>query len=192
MERDETGVYDSMVTKRRSKRQTLMKDVVVSLLNNSTLKLIFFACGIMVSFVMYGVVQERIMTIPYKNELMEEPPEDEPDENNRGEMFKQSAFLVLMNRLVASLLAFTVIVVTYFWSGDKSKGIVRGLKGVAPLYAYCGVSFSNITATWCQYEALKYVNFPTQTLGKTGKVNDNIKRSFSRLLINKSVIGTRF
>lgn len=174
MENDEAGVYDSMAADRRAKKQTSVKDVVVKLLKNSTLKLIFFACGIMVSFVMYGVVQERIMTIPYKTELAEDPPEDEPDENYQGEMFKQSAFLVLMNRLVASLLAFTVIVATYFWSGDKSKGIVRGLKGVAPFYAYCGVSFSNITATWCQYEALKYVNFPTQTLGKTGKVK-NIK-----------------
>jgi adenosine 3'-phospho 5'-phosphosulfate transporter B2 len=32
------------------------------------------------------------------------------------------------------------------------------------------VSVSNFVATFCQYEALKYVSFPTQTLGKCGKI----------------------
>lgn len=171
MESAESGSYDSMSDSRRWRRkQSGLIGVVSKVLKNSTLKLLIFACGIMVSFVMYGVVQERIMTVPYKTDDMIETAEDDA-EKFPGEMFKQSAFLVLMNRLVASALAFTVIVATYFWSGDKTKGVVRGLRGVAPFYAYCGVSFSNITATWCQYEALKYVNFPTQTLGKTGKVH---------------------
>lgn len=29
---------------------------------------------------------------------------------------------------------------------------------------------SNVVATFCQYEALKYVSFPVQTLGKTAKM----------------------
>jgi len=33
-----------------------------------------------------------------------------------------------------------------------------------------GISISNTIATYCQYEALKYVSFPTQTLGKCGKM----------------------
>lgn len=41
---------------------------------------------------------------------------------------------------------------------------------VAPLYAYALVSFSNVVATTCQYEALKYVTFPVQTLGKCAKM----------------------
>ena len=170
MANNEAGVYESVAGSKGHKGKTTVSSIVAKILKNSTLKLVFFACGIMVSFVMYGVVQERIMTIPYKTDLIEELPEDDHDEDYQGEMFKQSAFLVLMNRIVASFLAFTVILLTYLWSGDKSKGVVRNLKGVAPFYAYCGVSFSNITATWCQYEALKYVNFPTQTLGKTGKM----------------------
>ena len=41
---------------------------------------------------------------------------------------------------------------------------------IAPLLAYGGVSLSNFVATWCQYEALKSISFPTQTLGKCGKI----------------------
>lgn len=176
MESSSSSSYSPMDVEKDIRKKADLNNIIAKILKNKTLKLVLFACGIMISFVIYGVVQERIMTVPYRSIKEDDFPEDAPDPNNpekyEGEMFKQSAFLVLMNRLVASFLAFTVIVVTYFWSGDKSKGIVRGLKGVAPFYAYCGVSFSNITATWCQYEALKYVNFPTQTLGKTGKVNN--------------------
>lgn len=31
-----------------------------------------------------------------------------------------------------------------------------------PLYKYAFCSLSNIMSSWCQYEALKYVSFPTQ------------------------------
>ena len=41
---------------------------------------------------------------------------------------------------------------------------------MAPSYAYAAVSLSNVVATTCQYEALKYVTFPLQTLGKTAKM----------------------
>ena len=35
---------------------------------------------------------------------------------------------------------------------------------------YAAVSISNVVATTCQYEALKYVSFPVQTLGKCAKM----------------------
>ena len=41
---------------------------------------------------------------------------------------------------------------------------------VAPLYAYAAVSLSNVVATTCQYEALKYLYFPLQTIAKCGKM----------------------
>ena len=49
---------------------------------------------------------------------------------------------------------------------------VRGLdlKPVAPPLSYAAVSVSNVMATTCQYEALKYVSFPLQTLGKCAKM----------------------
>jgi len=40
----------------------------------------------------------------------------------------------------------------------------------APRKKFALVSISNTVATFCQYEALKYVSFPTQTLGKCGKI----------------------
>merc|ERR1719261_2413069 len=41
---------------------------------------------------------------------------------------------------------------------------------VAPIYKYAAVSASNVVATTCQYEALRYVSFPVQTLGKCAKM----------------------
>lgn len=40
----------------------------------------------------------------------------------------------------------------------------------APLASYAAVSLSNVIATSCQYEALKHVAFPIQTLGKCAKM----------------------
>ena len=49
--------------------------------------------------------------------------------------------------------------------------VTRGsVRPVAPLPAYAAVSLSNVIATTCQYEALRYVSFPVQTLGKCGKM----------------------
>ena len=46
----------------------------------------------------------------------------------------------------------------------------QDLRPVAPTYGYAAVSLSNVVATTCQYEALKYVTFPLQTLGKCAKM----------------------
>lgn len=100
--------------------------------------------GIMGAFVFYGLLQERIMTQPYG-------PDDE--------MFKSSAFLVLSNRVVAMIIAVAVMIY-------KNEP----LKNSAPITTCAGPSVSNTFATFCQYEALKYVSFPTQTLGKCGKM----------------------
>merc|ERR1719487_1130986 len=50
-----------------------------------------------------------------------------------------------------------------------------GIKGEdfenkAPLWKYMVISLSNVAATSCQYEALKYVSFPVQMLGKSFKM----------------------
>lgn len=52
----------------------------------------------------------------------------------------------------------------------QSNGKLNEIKPVAPLYTYVAVSLSNVVATTCQYEALKYVSFPVQTLGKCAKM----------------------
>merc|ERR1719298_217228 len=40
----------------------------------------------------------------------------------------------------------------------------------AALWKYLAISFSNVAATYCQYEALKWVSFPVQMLGKSFKM----------------------
>jgi len=75
------------------------------------------------------------------------------------EEFKNSAYLVFNNRLIAIIAAILML---------KYKG--EDISPTAPIYKYAGISLSNIIATWCQYESLKFVSFPTQTLGKCGKM----------------------
>jgi adenosine 3'-phospho 5'-phosphosulfate transporter B2 len=104
--------------------------------------------GIMGFFVLYGVLQERIMTTPYGI-----------DANGEPIYFEETTFLVLSNRLFAAAVAICILL----YRGQS-------IRNTAPLYKYFGVSISNFSATYCQYEALKYVNFPTQTLGKCGKM----------------------
>jgi len=103
-----------------------------------------YASGIMVSLVVYGLLQERIMTRPYGDEQA---------------YFRNSAYLVLNNRIISVLIA--VILIYY-----KQEPIGP----LAPVIKFSAVSISNTIATFCQYEALKYVSFPTQTLGKCGKM----------------------
>ena len=97
---------------------------------------------------MYGLLQERIMTRPY-----------ETDGENE-EYFKFSVFLVLSNRLLSRLMAL----------GDFGVFERERATSVAGIHRYCAVSLSNVIATYCQYEALKYVSFPVQTLGKCAKI----------------------
>lgn len=111
-----------------------------------SLKVLGCVVGVVGSLVVYGVLQERIMTRPYGEGVDEE-------------FFKFSVFLVLNNRLLAVCAAACILVAI--------KGNVRP---VAPIQSYAMVSASNVVATTCQYETLKYVSFPVQTLGKCAKM----------------------
>jgi len=92
--------------------------------------------------VIYGVLQERIMSIPYGQDF-----------------FTVSVFLVFCNRVVA--MAFAAIMIC-----------IRGepFRNTAPLWKYLAISFSNVAASTCQYDALKFVSFPVQMLGKSFKM----------------------
>lgn len=109
----------------------------------SALSCVVYGLGIIMCLGMYGVIQERIMSEPYGD----------------GEFFRVSVFLVLCNRLVAIMYAVFMV-----WYKAEEFG------NKAPLWKYIAISFSNVTATWCQYEALKYVSFPVQMLGKSFKM----------------------
>jgi len=100
--------------------------------------------GIMGTLLVYGVLQEKIMRIPYGAEK---------------EFFRHSLFLVFCNRITTSMVSAMVLL--------ASK---KSLDPVAPLHKYGVISISNILTTTCQYEALKYVSFPVQTLAKCAKM----------------------
>jgi adenosine 3'-phospho 5'-phosphosulfate transporter B2 len=74
-------------------------------------------------------------------------------EDPNVEFFTYSAFLVLSNRVFAGV--FALIVATL-----KKES----LRNVAPLYTYMLVALSNAMATFCQYEALKFVRFVTYNI----------------------------
>lgn len=105
---------------------------------------VFAVLGIMVTLVTYGVLQEKIMRVPYGVDK---------------EFFKYSLFLVFCNRITTAAVSAGALL--------ASK---KALDPVAPVYKYCLVSITNILTTTCQYEALKYVSFPVQTLAKCAKM----------------------
>lgn len=110
------------------------------------LSLLFCALGLLGSYSTWGYLQEKIMTTNYVDSL-----------GNKGR-FNDSQFLVFVNRILAFALALLVIMMR------------RQPRHKAPLFKYSYCSFSNIMSSWCQYEALKYVSFPTQVLAKASKI----------------------
>ncbi|XP_075454938.1 adenosine 3'-phospho 5'-phosphosulfate transporter 1 isoform X2 [Ascaphus truei] len=110
-------------------------------------RLLFCAAGLQVAYLTWGVLQERVMTRNYGS-----------DAGSPGERFRDSQFLVFMNRI----LALTV-------SGVYC-GLTKQPRHGAPMYKYSFASLSNILSSWCQYEALKFISFPTQVLAKASKV----------------------
>ncbi|TRY60410.1 hypothetical protein DNTS_007172 [Danionella cerebrum] len=111
-------------------------------------KLIFCATGLQVSYLTWGVLQERVMTRSYGSISPDDP----------GERFTDSQFLVFMNRILA--LSVSGLCCAFF----------KQPRHGAPMYQYSFASLSNILSSWCQYEALKYISFPTQVLAKASKV----------------------
>lgn len=111
--------------------------------------LAFCFMGLQAAFLTWGVLQERIMTIPYGQN---------GDLSVAGEKFTNSQFLVFMNRISAFLVAGCVLFIK-----DQPRHM-------APCYKYSFSSFSNIMSSWFQYEALKFVSFPTQVIAKSTKV----------------------
>jgi len=102
----------------------------------------FYAAGLIGMLLIYGLLQERIMQIPYD-----------------GIVFQYSVFLVFFNRIAAVIFAIVMAV------ANKES-----LTNKAPLWKYLIISFSNVYASTCQYEALKYVSFAVQMLGKSFKM----------------------
>lgn len=129
-------------------------------------KLIFCILGLQVSYVTWGLLQVRelsciscVRTIAvcylyylvfFQERIM--------TESYDGEQFTNSQFLVFVNRILAWCVAGIYIFST------------RQPRHIGPFYEYSYASISNTLSSWCQYEALKFVSFPTQVLAKSFKV----------------------
>ncbi|XP_048477920.1 adenosine 3'-phospho 5'-phosphosulfate transporter 1 isoform X1 [Plutella xylostella] len=109
-------------------------------------ELLFCLSGLVGAYLVWGLLQEKIMTQKYVLA------------DGSSVQFADSQFLVFTNRLSALLLAAAALLY---------KGVPLA---AAPLYKFSYCSVSNIVSAWSQYEALKYVGFPTQVLSKSCKV----------------------
>lgn len=104
-------------------------------------KCIFCAVGLNVSFCIWGLLQERILTQTYN-----------------GDYFYHSYGLVFLNRLGGLILSTCLV---YYFKIEWVK---------SPLWEYSFPSVANMLSSWCQYKALEYVTFPTQMLAKAFKI----------------------
>uniref|UniRef100_A0A336LWR1 Adenosine 3'-phospho 5'-phosphosulfate transporter 1 n=1 Tax=Culicoides sonorensis TaxID=179676 RepID=A0A336LWR1_CULSO len=118
-----------------------------STIKQECLTFFFCFCGLMVSFLSWGVLQEKIMTVEYIGL-----------DGKTKSHFTDSQFLVFVNRTLAFIVSSIYLI------------FKRYSLHPAPLFKFSYASFSNIMSAWCQYEALKFVNFPTQVLVKSAKV----------------------
>ncbi len=102
---------------------------------------LFCALGLNISFCIWGLVQERMLTKTYD-----------------GDFFEYSYGLVFMNRLGGLVLS--MVLMYYF----KVEWVASAL------WEYSIPSVANMLSSWCQYEALKYVSFPVAMLAKAFKM----------------------
>jgi len=128
----------------------------------TAMRIFFCATGLYASYLTWGVLQERIITREYG-----------VDENGNPAKFTDSQFLVFINR-------FGALVVSGVYIQLK-----RQPKHGCPFYKYSFCSFSNILSSWFQYEALKFVSFPTQVLAKACKV-------IPVMLMGKAISGNKY
>jgi adenosine 3'-phospho 5'-phosphosulfate transporter B2 len=112
---------------------------------NKYLKYLFCFLGLQVSYVLWGITQENLMTTEYK-----------------FGKFTSSSFCVFGNRFLALIVALCIVM--YRQASAKTS-----MKDV-PFYYYAPSSLSNTLSSWAQYEALKYLSFPIQVLSKSCKV----------------------
>lgn len=107
------------------------------------LRFVLYASGLGVSFLMYGLLQERIITLPYGADAM----------------FDRVLFLVLLNRIVSSLVAAIALVC-----------VGRTLSPTAPWSAYMMIAGLNLSGTVAQYEAVKHISYPASVLLRSAKM----------------------
>ncbi|XP_073959132.1 adenosine 3'-phospho 5'-phosphosulfate transporter 1-like [Choristoneura fumiferana] len=109
-------------------------------------ELAFCFSGLMAAYLVWGLLQEKIMTQSYTMA------------DGSAVRFNDSQLLVFINRVLACVVALGRLA----W--------LRAPVLSVPLHQFSYCSLSNIVSAWCQYEALKFVSFPMQVLSKSCKV----------------------
>ncbi|RWS09187.1 adenosine 3', partial [Dinothrombium tinctorium] len=145
---------------------------------HKSLLLIFCFVGLQSSYLWWGVLQEKIMTTEYTISLFRPTLLNNSSHIESGDQiarkihFRDSQFLVLVNRILAFIFALVAIILSakLFKKPNYSPLTRSKVYSIAPLYEFVFCSLSNILSSWCQYEALKFVNFPTQVLSKACKI----------------------
>lgn len=117
--------------------QTSRRDVIK--------RLLICVISLNVTFVTWGVLQERMLTRRYPRFT--------------GEFFTYSYALVFTNRFWTLIMS--SILMIYFKPKRSSSTVI---------YEYSFPSISNMLSSWCQYESLRYVSFPAVTLFKSFKL----------------------
>jgi len=108
-------------------------------------RLLFCSFMLNVTFVAWGVLQERMLTRRYPRYT--------------GDYFTYSYALVFTNRFWTLIMSGFLL---FYLKPRMSKTTV--------IYEYSFPSISNMLSSWCQYEALRYVSFPATTLFKSFKL----------------------
>uniref|UniRef100_A0A7S3H724 Adenosine 3'-phospho 5'-phosphosulfate transporter 1 n=1 Tax=Spumella elongata TaxID=89044 RepID=A0A7S3H724_9STRA len=104
-------------------------------------RVMFCAFGLIVSFCIWGLVQERMLTQTYD-----------------GDFFEYSYGLVFLTRLGGLIMSASVM---YYLQVEWVS---------SALWEYSFPSVANMLSSWCQYEALRYVSFPMVMLAKSLKM----------------------
>ncbi|VDK46773.1 unnamed protein product [Anisakis simplex] len=117
---------------------------------DDSVRLFIYFISLQITLITMGFFQEGIMTKGYTLR----------SSSSQVHKFSDTQFLVFLNRISALILS-----ASYLLFHRKREPV-----HVPPLYKHSFTSISNTLSSWCQYEALKYVSFPTQTVCKASKI----------------------
>ncbi|KAK4046027.1 hypothetical protein OIV83_006416 [Microbotryomycetes sp. JL201] len=148
----------------------------VTMQANKRLSLMLHGAGLIVIYSLYGVLQEKIMRSSTYGKLQHciivsctsrRILTDPIGPNN--EHFTSSSLLIVVNRIFS--ITTGCVILWYKTSRMPEHGsFAARLRPASPYVAYASVALFNFLSTTCQYEALKYVSYTTQSLAKTSKM----------------------
>ncbi|TNY20318.1 UAA transporter family-domain-containing protein [Rhodotorula diobovata] len=159
--------------------------------------LLLHAAGLICIYSLYGVLQEKIMksstygasrggpgwTGPHappsrredvarvcsSYELSSKLTTDWPCAGPDNRHFTSSSLLIVFNRVFSVVVGLGIL--AYKTRRQPEFGsFSQRLKPASPYFAYASVAVFNFLSTSCQYQALRYVSYTTQSLAKTSKM----------------------